>query len=112
MIGVSVDLLAARRATPLYQQTAADTVDRADLEQSYVVYEGAARKLESIRWLDRRPFGRTNGLADMPLRVLGNVGEQSAHGSRQTLAAHDARFDQHRWIERAHDRFGVPEDLV
>ena len=98
LIGVSVDLLAATRATPLYQQTAADTVDRADWEHSYVVYEDAVRKLESIRWLDRRPFGRTNGLADMPLRVLGNVGEQSAHGSRQTLAADDARFGQQRWI--------------
>ena len=114
-IGVSVDLLAANLvsvATPLYQQAAAGTVDRTDLEHSYVLYEDAARKLESIRWLDHRPFGRTNGLADMPLRVLGNVGEQSAHSSRQTLAAHDARFDQHRWIERAHDRFGVPEDSV
>ena len=70
------------------------------------------RQLESIRWIDRRPFGRTNGLADMALRVLGNVGEQSAHGRWQTLAAHDARFSQRPWIERAHDRFGVPEHLV
>ena len=45
LIGVSVDLLAARRATPLYQQTAADTVDRADLEHSYVVCEDAAAEV-------------------------------------------------------------------
>ena len=81
MIGVSVNLPAARPATPSISRRSQIPSIKPIWSRAMLSVRMRPRQLESIRWIDRRPFGRTNGLADMALRVLGNVGEQSAHGS-------------------------------
>jgi len=58
------------------------------------------------------PLARADRLADMPLRVLRDVGQQPDHRRRQLVASDASRVLERRRVDRPHDRLGVPQRRV
>ena len=59
-----------------------------------------------------RQFSCADGLADVPLRMLGDMGQQSDHRRGQPLPSHFARIGQCRGIDSADDRFSTLKGRV
>jgi len=51
-------------------------------------------------------------LADVPLRVLGDVGQQADNGCGQALASDFARVGQGRWVDASDYGFRFAEDAI